>query len=251
VGAECYVQLGLKENWSPPKEDGKVKEISYYAEDTHEKDYQTGTGNGYDMFGFQPGELDTLETMRFDGYMHEVEVKDDPASLHWAGHAWGYDFLEYGVSLDEFRKYWEKQGKDYMKAGDVIGVAAFIETPMDHWATEMTPRGELVLGTNAVHEPSAKTAPDHFVLKDNYPNPFNPETRIEYSVPKQAMVTLSVYNTLGQKVRTLIHKTVTSGSHAVTWDGRDDNGQLVSSGVYFYKLRSGSINITKRMTFLQ
>ncbi len=251
VGAECYLQLGLKENWSPPKEDGAVKEISYYAEDVHEKDYQTGTGNGYDMFGFHPGELDTLETKRFDGYMHEVEVGDDPASLHWAGHAWGYDFLEYGVSLDDFRKYWEKQGKDYMKPGDVIGVAGFIETPMDHWATEMTPRGELHLGGSAVSEKGRVTAPDRFVLKDNYPNPFNPETRIEYSVPKQATVTLEVYNTIGQKVRTLVNRTVQAGNHAVTWNGRDDAGRMVSSGVYFYKLSSGTTQITKRMTFLQ
>jgi len=210
-----------------------------------------GTGNGYDMFGFHPGELDTLETKRFDGYMHEVEVGDDPASLHWAAHAWGYDFLEYGVSLDEFRKYWEKQGKDYMKPGDVIGVAGFIETPMDHWATEMTPRGEITLGTSAVSEKAGSKMPTRFVLKDNYPNPFNPETRIEYSVPKQATVTLEVYNTIGQKVRTLVNQTVQAGNHVVTWNGRDDAGRMVSSGVYFYKLHSGSTQITKRMTFLQ
>lgn len=74
-------------------------------------------------------------------------------------------------------------------------------------------------------------------LAQNAPNPFNPSTRIDYEVTKRGQATIRVYDVGGRLVRTLIEGTVDPGSHAVTWDGRDDGGERLPSGTYFYELR--------------
>ncbi len=250
IGAEAYLELGIKCNWTPPKGDGKVRYITYYAEDVHEIDYHAGTGNGYDMYGFEVFNPDSLDTYRHDGYMYETEVGMDTL-LHWGAHAWGYDFVEYGVSLDCFRKYWAAQGKDYLKPGDTIGIAAFIETPIDDWGVDVSPRGEITLAPSGVSMYSGANVPEQFVLENNYPNPFNPETKIEYYVPHRSRVKLTVYNALGQKIKTLVDSHVSRGRHSVVWDGTDELGNQVSSGVYIYALESGNTKLTKRMTLLK
>lgn len=77
-------------------------------------------------------------------------------------------------------------------------------------------------------------------LYQNYPNPFNTETTIEYSIPTKGVVNIEVYNVLGQKVRTLLSQQQETGRHQVVWDGKDDNGRAVSSGVYLIRVRCNS-----------
>lgn len=85
-------------------------------------------------------------------------------------------------------------------------------------------------------------------LNQNYPNPFNPETIISFSVPENASVTLEVFNMLGQKVRTLINSQVyNSGEWKVKWDGRNNSGDLMSSGVYLYRLNAGRFSASSKM----
>jgi subtilisin family serine protease len=85
----------------------------------------------------------------------------------------------------------------------------------------------------------------------NAPNPFNASTSISYYVPRDAQVTLEVYNIRGQKVKTLVNGTKSAGSYLVIWDGTNSNGDVVSSGVYFYNLSIGVERVTKKMTFLK
>ena len=75
-------------------------------------------------------------------------------------------------------------------------------------------------------------------LEQNYPNPFNPTTQIRFSIPKSTHVTLSIYNMMGQKVRTLIDGQLSAGAHSTQWNGTDDNGALVANAVYFYHMHS-------------
>jgi hypothetical protein len=88
-------------------------------------------------------------------------------------------------------------------------------------------------------------------LNGNYPNPFNPETTISYSVKNSAPVAIEIYNTKGQKVRTLVNETKASGNYSVRWDGTDENGQKVTSGVYFYKMNTGKYTSSKKMILMK
>ena len=88
----------------------------------------------------------------------------------------------------------------------------------------------------------------------NYPNPFNPETTISFSLVKNAKNTeIEIYNLKGQKVRAWHFDNLTTGSHSVTWNGTDSNNQPVSSGVYFYKFKteSGNYSSTKKMLLMK
>ena len=90
-----------------------------------------------------------------------------------------------------------------------------------------------------------------FQLEQNYPNPFNPVTTIRFTVPETAPVKLVVYNVLGQKVRTIFDEVATPGVYNLQWDGRDDNGRPLGSGIYFYRLDSKDFSKTKKMILLK
>jgi hypothetical protein len=93
--------------------------------------------------------------------------------------------------------------------------------------------------------------PTNYTLDQNYPNPFNPSTQIPFSLPQNEKVTLTIYNIIGQKIATLVDGTLAAGTHVVTWNGRDSRGMTLSSGVYFYMLKTSSFTATKRMTLLK
>jgi hypothetical protein len=98
---------------------------------------------------------------------------------------------------------------------------------------------------------SGYSTPDAFGLSQNYPNPFNPETEISYVLPKACQIDLSVYNLLGQKVRMLVHEFQSAGLKNVKWDGKDEYGIGVASGVYFYKIKAGEFTQSKKMVMLR
>ena len=93
--------------------------------------------------------------------------------------------------------------------------------------------------------------PTSFTLKQNYPNPFNPETAIDYVVGTSGHVELAIYNTLGNKIKTLVSGYQTAGSYTVKWQADTDDGTSVASGVYFYKLTAGDYTDIRKMTLLK
>ena len=88
-------------------------------------------------------------------------------------------------------------------------------------------------------------------LIGNYPNPFNPECKIAFALAENAEVTLSIYNVRGQRIRTLVNEAMTSGTHDVIWNGTDDRGASVASGVYYYKMDSGKFTSSKKMVLMK
>ncbi len=100
-------------------------------------------------------------------------------------------------------------------------------------------------------EAANTVTPVTFELSPNYPNPFNPETKIAYKLAKTAKVSLDVYNALGQKVRTLVQASQPAGSYDVTWNGLNDLGAAVPTGVYFYRLQAGAQTMMKKMVLLR
>jgi hypothetical protein len=88
--------------------------------------------------------------------------------------------------------------------------------------------------------------PSAYTLEQNFPNPFNPSTKINFSLPVEGFVTLDVYNSIGQKVATLVNETKTAGTYTVNFDASD-----LTSGIYFYKINSGNFTETKKMILLK
>jgi C1A family cysteine protease len=93
--------------------------------------------------------------------------------------------------------------------------------------------------------------PAQFALLQNYPNPFNPSTSVGFDLPRSAFVTLEVFNSLGQKVKTLLTAVATAGHHVVTWDATDDEGSRVPSGIYLYRIQAGSFVEIRKMMLLK
>jgi len=108
----------------------------------------------------------------------------------------------------------------------------------------------LALSTN-VSDYEVMALPTVYALTQNYPNPFNPTTTIDYSIPKSGNVELVIFNMTGQKVRTLVSGKQDAAFYKIVWDGRNDLGENVASGMYFYRLVSGSFSKIEKMTLIK
>ncbi len=93
--------------------------------------------------------------------------------------------------------------------------------------------------------------PEEFVLSQNYPNPFNPTTSIDYAVPSVARVKISVYNSAGQRTKTLVDEIKPAGFYTAVWDGTNNSNNRVASGIYFYKVEADNFSKTKKMVLLK
>ena len=90
------------------------------------------------------------------------------------------------------------------------------------------------------------SVPDEYTLSQNFPNPFNPKTNLEFGISKAGLVSLKVYNDLGKEIATLVNESKSAGIYSVVFDGSN-----LSSGVYYYILESGDFNETKRMVLIK
>jgi len=162
--------------------------------------------------------------------------------------AWPYVGREYGYSIGP--------------AGDFNGdgIDDLVVTAADDFNLDFSEgivyvyAGDPNLPTDADYDDGDDILPTEYdVLEQNYPNPFNGETTIEYAFPgqRQRRVELIVYSILGERIRTLKDCTERSGKHTVTWDGRDDSGKSVPSGIYFYVLKSGEETSGRKMLYLK
>jgi len=111
--------------------------------------------------------------------------------------------------------------------------------------------GSLINQITRTNSSEFKVLPKQFLLHQNFPNPFNPSTEIRFDLPKESIVNLSIYNLMGQKIKTLNSKNLTPGFHSVIWNGTDDFGNYVSSGMYLYSINAKHFQSTKKMLFLK
>lgn len=109
------------------------------------------------------------------------------------------------------------------------------------------PLTAVVLPTSAINDNAVLVN----ALKGNFPNPFNPETTVSFSIKQDSKVSIDIYNILGQKVKTLVSENLRAGNHAYKWNGKDDNGNSVSSGIYFYRMNAGSFSSTAKMVLMK
>jgi len=136
-------------------------------------------------------------------------------------------------------------------------------SPTDHWwiqvgEFEVWEVGKAPTTMQLAKQPTDKpqeamesALPENFALLQNHPNPFNPETEINFQIPEQAHVTLKIYSMTGAEVRTLVNDNRQAGMHSITWDGLDNSGNRVSSGVYIYRIDAGRFSATRKMVMLK
>ncbi len=137
-------------------------------------------------------------------------------------------------------------------------VIHFKEIKLNEWVPPIVKDGVLRITPTAVFENDNLNLPQDFSLGQNFPNPFNPTTTIpfkvkslEFGVGRPIYTTLIIYNILGQEVRTLVDENLNSGIYQVIWDAKNDRGEKVPSGVYFYRLKSGDVSEVRKMVLLR
>jgi len=121
-----------------------------------------------------------------------------------------------------------------------------------NWLIRVSEFGDSTLARSTSIKEYNVITPEDYKLEQAYPNPFNPTTNIEYTLPLKKEISLIVYDILGHKVAELVNnKLQNAGSYKVLWDGKDLNGKYVSSGIYLYSLKFGNYSKTKRVTFIK
>ncbi|MFZ0390677.1 MAG: carboxypeptidase regulatory-like domain-containing protein, partial [Calditrichia bacterium] len=131
---------------------------------------------------------------------------------------------------------------------DTTVVANMVVSSDPNVGEEIIPVSMHVVSTG-MNDPEA--LPTVFALSQNFPNPFNPTTTIKYQLPQAVDVRLEIYNVLGQKVRTLVNNRMDVGRYEVTWDGQNDLGQKVGSGLYIYRIQAGDFVKTQKMILMK
>ncbi len=111
-----------------------------------------------------------------------------------------------------------------------------------------TKAGEDVWGLSPTNE---ATVPEEFALEQNYPNPFNPSTTIAYQLPSAETVRITIYDLTGRNVLELLNETREAGSYTAKWDGRNQSGGRVASGLYIYQIQAGQFTQSRKMLFMK
>jgi hypothetical protein len=117
----------------------------------------------------------------------------------------------------------------------------------------------VILVSDVKDQTGSREAPSEFTLSQNYPNPFNLSTQIDFTLAHSGFVSLNIYDILGRKVKTLVSENLSAGYKSVLWDGRNDSGENISSGVYFYRLKvisspstgTGDFSETRKLLLLK
>jgi hypothetical protein len=138
---------------------------------------------------------------------------------------------------------WSSNGKSF-SSGDVFSISGNVEL------TSIEAADQIGNALNTTFSKGIAKA-DKFELSANYPNPFNLKTTISFAIKTDAKVSLKVYNVSGQYVKTLVDETMSAGSYTTTWDGTNYAGEVVSSGIYFYKMIAGGFSSTQKMVLLK
>ncbi len=156
--------------------------------------------------------------------------------------------------------FWGPQLANLDSDGDGFSNGVELQDPNGEWTPGSAAPGDLAAVTHpgdpndfppVTSVDELAEIPNNYQLGNNYPNPFNPTTNITFSIPENSNVLMEVYNTLGEKVRTLVNENYSSGSYTTLWNGRDDFGFEVNSGVYIYRMVTNNFVDTKRMILMK
>lgn len=123
----------------------------------------------------------------------------------------------------------------------------------DVWAGGWNIDDFLVTGglVSGVFQNNSEANHRDYFLYENYPNPFNPSTKISFEIPKNQYVELKIFDVLGREIKTLVREKQEAGFHQMAWDGTDESGNAVASGLYFYRIKAGEFSATKKLLLLK
>jgi photosystem II stability/assembly factor-like uncharacterized protein len=157
------------------------------------------------------------------------------------GPSWTYASLDNGISYSPYSEGLGERAS--VEAFAVNGTYMFAGTDHNGVWRRLRP--------GAVGIDVARNVPEAFNLTQNFPNPFNPSTTIQFTLPETGEASLKIYDVRGHEIRTLLNGTQPAGTRSVIWDGRNHHGELVSSGTYFCRLESGNSVVTRKMMYLR
>ena len=198
-------------------------------------------------FAFHPGDVEPQEGDRFDVNVRSLTTRTVSLLVD----------AERDFGLDLARKEWQTIEIPLDEFGDLDNPLELLSISSNLAGTMFFDEVHLVTSApplppvTAVTETRSEAVPQSVSLEQNYPNPFNSDTIIRFALPSSQPVTLEVYNLAGQRVTTLLRGLRSAGTYSVHWDGRDDGAQLLASGVYLYRLTTGSQVMTRKLLLLQ
>ena len=214
------------ESWSRTY-GGAIYDLGYSVQETQD--------GGYIIAGM----TESFGAGDYDAYLIKTNSSGDVV----------WDMTYGGTGADRGYAVQETQDAGYIIAGvtDSFGAGG-----IDVYLIKTDSNGSVGIGTD---EPGSPDLPRSLALSQNYPNPFNPLTTIAFDIPGSAAgkahVTLDIYDVRGRRVRELVNSWVDPGNHHIVWDGRNDGGRSVSSGIYLYTIRTESEELTRKMTLLK
>lgn len=184
------------------------------------------------------------------------QIVDGSVELEWAAST-ANDLSHYnvyrGASSDfvhnEDSFIGESETSDFIDTAMASGDNYYIVTAVDIHDNESDASEAVNLTTMSVIGDVG--IPDVFALHQNFPNPFNPVTNIRFDVPENSMVTIAVYDLLGHKVRTLVNYEMSAGFHSIEWNGTNDHGNPLASGMYIYRISAGEFHAVKKLVFMK
>jgi predicted CXXCH cytochrome family protein len=209
--------------------------------------YESQPDSGYSVDNLVPAAPAGLAAL-IQG--HNVQLKWDQPTDPDVNYFSIYRSTTSGFTPSPSNRVGYTSGTEFVDTNLVNGSYYYKLTATDFSGNSGNPSVELPINVTSVHDQEG-SVPSVFALFQNYPNPFNPVTQIKFSIPKRAKVEISVYNILGQKVTTLLNEELEAGNYTSTWNGKDDKGYDVSSGIYFYKLNSSEFSATKKMLLVR
>jgi hypothetical protein len=211
----------------------------------------------------EDGNINLMIAGHRNGLIHDIEYKgngDPMDSTSWdvstAFDIFALYAAETGVTVEAAkdslspRLYFGSYGSDMDGDGENEYVFVNYSSDFDVWTNDAYV-WIIEDGAALAISPGNSSSLTNFTLEQNYPNPFNPQTNITFSLKEDGFINLTIYDVLGKKVRTIVNEYKNAGEHSIVWDGINNNGLLAASGLYIYKLKTNSTQISKSMSLIR